>query len=67
MLQKKIFQIINHTRKEIAYTDIPSAYKHFTKPGETYCILVGKAQLDHSSYLNKGYKVVTGYDQKKAA
>ena len=62
-MSTKKFQIINHTRRTIAYTDSSSSYGHYTAPGENYSINTGKAHVDDKVYTNKGYKILTGYDQ----
>jgi hypothetical protein len=62
-MSSKKFQIINHTRRIIAYTDDGAGYGQYSAPGENYSINTGKAQIDDKHYTNKGYKILTGYDQ----
>jgi hypothetical protein len=59
----KKFQLINHSRKTIAYADLSADMDKYRDPKDTYVLNIGKAQIDDKIYTNKGYKILTGYDQ----
>jgi hypothetical protein len=60
----KKYQIINHTKKTIAYCDeLGLGLREFTVPGDSYIANPEKGHVDDKIYSNKGYKTLTGYDQ----